>query len=138
MCSLNVFVFVFSIFCFLVRSYLLITLIKYLKTLESKVTCINDHSLKVFSKYLCLSVGQVMFSHHSDQMSQRSQVSWVTHCFLWSDGRMDIGRNHPSTSTFCKFLARGSREEESNFTFLLARLSRSSSMCKTYLLFSSR
>ena len=31
----------------------------------------------------CLFVGQVMFSHHSDQMSQRSKVSWswiLLHC----------------------------------------------------------
>ena len=30
--------------------------------------------------YNCQNVGQVMFLHHSDQMSQRSQVSWVA---LW-------------------------------------------------------
>ena len=31
-----------------------------------------------------LFVGQLMSSHHFDQMSQRSQVSWLGHNVLWS------------------------------------------------------
>ena len=62
----------------------------------SKVKSLKDRSLKVFSKCIChchciclclrichcrcLFVGQVMFSHHSDQMSQRSKVSKIA---LW-------------------------------------------------------
>ena len=47
---------------------------------------VKNCSLEVFSKchchchFLCLFVRQVMSTHHSDQMSLRSQVSWVT---LW-------------------------------------------------------
>ena len=37
-----------------------------------------------------------MSPHHSDKMSQRSQVSWVTHCFL---SRMDIGRYKAVSAT---------------------------------------
>ena len=58
----------------------------------SKVTGLLDCSLKLFSKCICLCnclclciclchclfFGQVMSPHHSDQMSQRSQVSRVT------------------------------------------------------------
>ena len=42
--------------------------------------------LEVFSQFighrhcLCLFVGQVMFSHHSDQMSQRPQVFRMSLC----------------------------------------------------------
>ena len=45
----------------------------------SKVTSLWDRSFKVLSKYIChcLFLGQVMSPHHSDQMSQRSQVSRV-------------------------------------------------------------
>ena len=56
----------------------------------SKVKSLKDHSLKVLSKCIChglcicirccLFVGQVMFSHHPDQMSQRSKVSKI---ILW-------------------------------------------------------
>ena len=49
-----------------------------------------------FSVSLSLSLsffGQLMSPHHSDQMSQRSQVSRVTLCFLSrTDPRTDIGR----------------------------------------------
>ena len=77
--SVIVFVFVFVVVFLLVRSCFLIALIK----------CLKDCSLKVFFKCIChclciclclrrcLFVGQVMFSHHSDQMSQRSKVSGV-------------------------------------------------------------
>ena len=75
---------VFVIVFLLVRSCLLITLIK----------CLNGHRsleslFRVFSKCLChclclclclchcLFVGQVMSPHHSDKMSQWSEVSWV-------------------------------------------------------------
>ena len=60
----------------------------------SKAKSLKDCSLKVFFKCIChchclsiclcirsyLFVGQVMFSHHSDQMSQRSKVSKIA---LW-------------------------------------------------------
>ena len=56
----------------------------------SKVTSLRDRSLKVLSKCIChchclclchcLFFGQVMSPHHSDQMSQRSQVSGVALC----------------------------------------------------------
>ena len=60
----------------------------------SKVTGLLDRSLKLFSKCICLCnclchchclcqclfFGQVMSPHHSDQMSQRSQVSGIA---LW-------------------------------------------------------
>ena len=62
----------------------------------SRVKSLKDCSLKVFSKCnchchclclclciclrRCLFVGQVMFSHHSDQMSQRSKGSKIA---LW-------------------------------------------------------
>ena len=60
----------------------------------SMVKILKDCSLKVFSKCIChghcrclclclcrcLFVGQVMFPHHSDQMSQRSKVSKIA---LW-------------------------------------------------------
>ena len=60
----------------------------------SMVKSPKDLSFKVFSKCIChchclciclclrrcLFVGQVMFSHHSDQMSQRSKVSEIA---LW-------------------------------------------------------
>ena len=47
---------------------------------------LKNSSLKVFSKCichcqyhcLCLSVGQVVFSNHSDQLSQRSKVSMIS------------------------------------------------------------
>ena len=54
--------------------------------------CLWDRSLKVFSKCIChchclclclchyLFVGHVMFSHHSDYMSQRSKLSKIA---LW-------------------------------------------------------
>ena len=69
----------------LVRSCFLITLIKCLKGQKSQ-------RLKVFSKCIyhclchclclchCIFFGQVMSLHHSDQMSQRSQVSRVALC----------------------------------------------------------
>ena len=55
----------------------------------SNVTSLQDCSLRVFSKCLCLCiclcnffVGHVLSSHHSEQMSQRSQKSknqkWVS------------------------------------------------------------
>ena len=54
-------------------------------SVKSQITSLLDCSLRVFSKCLCLChciclghclfVGQVMAAHHSDQMSQRSQVS---------------------------------------------------------------
>ena len=92
-CSLNVFVivlvFVFVVVFLLVRSCFLITLIKCLKGQKSQ-------RLKVLSKCYyhclghclclciclrrCLFVGQVMFSHRSDQMSQRPKVSKIA---LW-------------------------------------------------------
>ena len=60
----------------------------------SKVTSLWDCSLKVLSKCICLChclclclclcyclfFGQVMYPHHSDQMSQKSQVSRVALC----------------------------------------------------------
>ena len=54
----------------------------------SKVKSLKDRSLKVFSKCIChclclsccLFVGQVMFSHHSDQMPQWSKVPKIA---LW-------------------------------------------------------
>ena len=50
----------------------------------AKVTSLKHRALKVFSKCICLChclfVGKVMFSHHFDQMSQRSQVSKIA---LW-------------------------------------------------------
>ena len=84
-CSQNVFVFVivivivFVFVIFLARSSLLITVIK----------CLKGHkSFRLLSErvlYMCLSLslfffGQLMSPHHSDQMSQRSQVSRVA---LW-------------------------------------------------------
>ena len=45
-----------------------------------KVTSIWSHSLRVFSKCLCLFVSQVMSPHHSDQMSDRWKVTGAT---LW-------------------------------------------------------
>ena len=71
--------------CFLlVRSCFLITLIKCLRGQKSqrllfegsKCIC-HCHCLCLC---LCLFVGQVMFSHHSDEMSQRSKVSEIA---LW-------------------------------------------------------
>ena len=55
----------------------------------SKAKSLKDCSLKVFFKCIChclciclclrccFFVGQIMFSHHSDQMSQRSKVSKI-------------------------------------------------------------
>ena len=55
----------------------------------SQVSSLDDCSFRVVSKCLCLChciclcyclfVGQVMAAHHSDQMSQRSQVSRTAH-----------------------------------------------------------
>ena len=39
-------------------------------SVKSQVTSLEDCSLSVFSKCLCLFVGQVMSPNHSDQMSQ--------------------------------------------------------------------
>ena len=86
-----VFLFVFVIVLLLVRPCPLITLIKCLKGHKS-LGSLSEDVLWMFlsltlslylSLYLslsCLIVGQVMSSHHSDKMSQRSQVSRVT---LW-------------------------------------------------------
>ena len=47
----------------------------------------------VFVFVIACFVGQVMSPHHSDQMSQRSQLSRVTLCFLSRTyGPTDIGR----------------------------------------------
>ena len=78
-----------SLSFFLVRACLLITLIKCLKGHKS-LGLLFEHALKMsFSSSLSLSLylyfslsffGQVMSPHHSDQMSQRSQVSRIA---LW-------------------------------------------------------
>ena len=88
-CSQNVFVivivivFVFVFVNFLVMSCFLITLNKFLKGHKSLGWLLRG-VLKMplsFSLSLSLSLslsiffGHVMFSHHSEQMSQRSQVS---------------------------------------------------------------
>ena len=94
-CSLNVFVFVmffvfvFVFVIFLVMSCLLITLNKCLKghkSLELLLGGVLKMSLSL-SLYLSLSIffGHVMSSHHSEQMSQRSQVSRIAlrRCSQW-------------------------------------------------------
>ena len=85
--SLSLYLYLSSSLSFLlVRSCFLITLIKCLKGQKSQ-------RLKVLSKCIyhclclciclrrCLFVGQLMFSHHFDQISQRSKVSKIA---LWS------------------------------------------------------
>ena len=94
-CSLNVFVFVI-VFVFVFVFVFVIFWSGHVASSHwsnvSKVTSLWGCFLKVFSKCICLChcnclclclchclfVGQVMSSHHSDQMSQTSQVSRVT------------------------------------------------------------
>ena len=68
---------------FLVMSCLLITLNKCLKGHKSLGLLLRGVLKMSLSLSLSLSLylyffGHVMFSHHSEQMSQRSQVSMVT------------------------------------------------------------
>ena len=92
MVSVFVFSFVFVIgwviVFWLVRSYIIITYV-------SKVTSLEDRSLNVFSKCICLCIciylchciffGQVIFHHHYDHMSENSkkkiqnQLCWLMH-----------------------------------------------------------
>ena len=62
-----------SLFVVLVRSSLLITLIKCLKGHKSQGAAFEG----VLKMSLSLSFCQIMSSHHSDQMSQWSQVSRI-------------------------------------------------------------
>ena len=74
----------------LVWSCFLINLIKYLKGQKSKVSkkvlskcifhCLCLYMCLLFCLCRCLFVSQVMFSHHFEQMYQRSQVSKIA---LW-------------------------------------------------------
>ena len=94
-CSLNVFVFVIIfvfVFVFGIVFFWSVRVSSSLWSNVSKVTSLWDRSLKVLSKCICLChclclclcichclfVGQVNSPHHSDQVSQRSQVSRVT------------------------------------------------------------
>ena len=100
-CSLNVFVIVF-VFEGVLQIHLSLSfclpghVFLSLWANVFKVTSLKDHSLKVFSKCLCichcLFVGQVMFSHQSDQMSQRSQMStcrqgWIPPRLQWAPSK---------------------------------------------------
>ena len=73
-------------FCLLVRSCFLITLVKCLKGQSLKDRSLKALNVFVICHCLCICicrcpfVGQVMFSHHSDEMSQRSKVSEIA---LW-------------------------------------------------------
>ena len=63
-------------------SCLFITLNKCLKGHKSLGLLLGGVLKMSLSLYLSLSIffGHVMSSHHSEQMSQRSQVSWAALC----------------------------------------------------------
>ena len=62
-------------FCLcLSRCFLLLVMSCFLIALTKGLNGQKSRTLKVFSNCHCLFVGQVMSPHHSDQMSQRSQV----------------------------------------------------------------
>ena len=94
-CSLNRFVFVF-VSGFVIVFFWSGHLSSSPWSNVSKVTSLWDRPLKVLSKSIChclcichchcLFFCQVMSPHHSDQMSQRSQVSGVTLLVSFSKG----------------------------------------------------
>ena len=51
-------------------------IVKIVKIVEN---CQKMSTIVKIVKKNCQNVGQVMFPHHSDQMSQRSQVSGIAH-----------------------------------------------------------
>ena len=64
-------------------------IVKIVKIVKNCQKCQNSQKLSKLSKIVkscqnckknCQNLGQVMFPHHSDQMSQRSQVSRIALC----------------------------------------------------------